>query len=62
MTALPFPINEAEHAESFHLRLPRELVRQIDQLARDEHRTRANMLRLLLVEALESREKRKVAR
>ena len=50
--------NERETAESFHLRLPASTLRKVNELARREHRTAANMLRLLLNEALEAREQR----
>ena len=33
-----------------------EVIRRVDELARAEHRSRANMLRVLLIEALEARE------
>jgi hypothetical protein len=50
-------IDAGETAESFHLRMPAELLRSIEALARREHRTVANMIRLLLREALDAREK-----
>jgi predicted DNA-binding protein len=57
-----FPVTEQdERAESFHLRLPAELIRKIEELARQEHRTKANMLRLLLIESLEERERRRTS-
>jgi hypothetical protein len=40
-------------------RLPTALLAQIDKLANDERRTRGNLLRLLLEEALRTREKTK---
>jgi hypothetical protein len=47
-----------ETAESFHLRMPAAILRKITELARKEHRTTANMLRLLLLEALEARKEK----
>lgn len=55
MTAFPKP----EPDESFHLRLPRELIERIDEKAAEEDRNRANMIRVLLREALEAREEKK---
>jgi predicted transcriptional regulator len=38
-------------------RLPEKLVQRIDAIAEKEHRPRTNMLYVLLLEALEAREK-----
>jgi hypothetical protein len=39
------------------VRLPNEMLAQVDRLANDERRTRGNAIRLLLEEALQSRER-----
>jgi len=41
------------------VRLPNEMLEQVDKLANDERRTRGNAIRLLLEEALQSRATRK---
>lgn len=40
------------------VRLPNEMLSQVDRLANDERRTRGNMLRILLEDALKAREGR----
>jgi metal-responsive CopG/Arc/MetJ family transcriptional regulator len=42
--------------ENVAVHLPRQLVAQVDEAARDEMRSRSNLVRLLVVEGLRRRE------
>ena len=43
-------------AESCHVRLGRQVIQRIDAVAAREHRSRANMIFVLILEALRIRE------
>lgn len=48
---------EPKGSVSVSVRLPEELLTEIDSLATEERRTRGNMVRLLLEDALKARSK-----
>lgn len=51
-------IKEEPESVGVSVRLPLALLEEIDQLAEDERRTRGNVIRLLLEDALKQRQKR----